>query len=240
MLINPYLIRMKTTPFAFLRGLLLLFGIFMLASCAKENSNDVNQDRIYAEYELYYDKNADKTYASAIFRFGNATGTQLELTAPSEVKFNNDVIPFDPVFSYYRKEYAGLITTGTFTFTDTEGNSYTNTINPYKTIAFPAIDTIHSNNSYTVTWVGDSLLANERVDLWIDGTMQNNSELFIQYTQGAKDVVLSASRLQNLGIGNATCVMDRIWETTATGVTSAGGKVRAKYRALNETAYVTP
>lgn len=231
---------MKTSPCALLRGLLLLFGLSILVSCAKENSNDVNQDRIYAEYELYYDKNTDKTYASAIFRFGNATGTQLELTAPSQVKFNNDVIPFDPVFSYYRKEYAGLVTTGTFTFTDTEGTSYTNTISPYKTIAFPAIDTIHSNNSYTVTWVGDSLVTNERVDLWIDGTMQNNAELFVQYTPGADNLVLAANRLQNLGTGNATCTMDRIWETTAASVTSAGGKIRAKYRALNETAYVTP
>src|SRR5262245_21459177 len=89
-------------------ALLTILSTFMsLSSCKKEDSDDVNQDKIYAEYELFYDKNTDKTYASAVFKFSNALGTNLQLTSPSEVKFNSDVIPWDPVFSYYRKEYAG-------------------------------------------------------------------------------------------------------------------------------------
>ena len=231
---------MKTFSLSILQGLILLSGLFMFASCGKENSSDVNQDRIYAEYELYYDKNTDKTYASAIFRFGNATGTPLELTAPSQVKFGNDVIPFDPVLAYYRKEYAGQINSGTFTFEDTQGLTFTNTISSYKSVMFPAMDTIHSSNSYTLTWIGDSITANERIDLWIDGTMQNNAELFVAYTLNQDNFVLPANRLANLGIGNATCTMDRVWETDASSVTSAGGKVRAKYRPLNKTVYVTP
>jgi hypothetical protein len=233
-------IQMKITSFNVFRMLLCVFGITSFVSCAKENSDDVNQDRIYAEYELYYDKNTDKTYASAIFRFGSATGTQLELTAPSDVKFNNDVIPFDPVFSYYLKEYSGRITSGTFTFTDTDGLIFTNPVSSMRTIAFPAMDTIHSSNSYTLTWVGDSVVANERAELWMDGPLQNNAELFIQYTLNTNNFVLGANRLQALGVGTTACTLERIWETTATGVTGAGGKVRFKYRALNASVQVVP
>ncbi len=225
--------------FSFL-GLSIISGLFLTTSCKKESSEDVNQDKIYAEYELYYDKVTDKTYASAIFKFGNATGTQLQLTAPSEVKFNNDVIPYDPLFAYYRKEYAGLVTSGTFHFKDTQGATFSNTVNTANLISFPAVDTIHNSGSYTFTWVGDSVAANEWVDLWMDGTAQNNAELFLQYTTNSKNIVLAANRLQNLGVGAASCSLTRVRETTATGVTSAGGKVRGKYHALNKTIYIAP
>jgi hypothetical protein len=220
-------------------GLSLFAATTFIQSCANEDSTNVNQDRIYAEYELYYDANTDKTYASAIFRFGHASGTQLELIAPSQVTFNGDIIPFDATFSYYRKEYAGKITSGTFVFNDADGNSFTNAVSTDRTIAFPAnMDTIHNANSYTLTWVGDSIVQNERVDLWMDGPLQNNAEYFMGYVENTNSVILAANKLQNLGIGSTLCTMERIWEDTAIGVTSAGGKVRVKYKALNRTIQV--
>jgi len=232
---------MKIPAFHAARGIAFLCLVCLLMGCAKEDSDDVNQDRIYAEYELFYDKNTDKTYASAIFRFGNAAGTQLQLTAPSEVKFNGDVLPFDPVFSYYRKEYSGLVTSGTFVFTDTQGVSYSNSVSSTRTLAFPAsLDTIHSSNSYTLTWAGDSVVTGERVDLWMDGPLQNNVEYFTQYTLNTNSFVLPANRLQALGTGSTACAMERIWEQTASSVTGAGGKVRVKYKALSRTIQVVP
>lgn len=225
---------MKCSGFNVLKGIVVLFIAVTFTSCANEDSSGVNQDRIYAEYELFYDANTDKTYASAIFRFGHASGTQLELTAPSEVKFNGDVIPFDGTFSYYRKEYAGRITTGTFVFTDTDGNSFTNTVSSTRTIAFPAgLDTIHNTSSYSLTWIGDSIVQDERVDVWMDGPLQNNAEFFTQYLVNTNSIVLAANKLQALGLGTTTCTMERIWEQNAVGVTGAGGKVRTKYKAVN-------
>lgn len=231
---------MKTAASKLLYVFAFILGAGQLISCAKENSNDVNQDRIYAEYELRYDANTDKTYASAIFRFGNATGTQLELSDPSTITFNGDAIPFDPVFSYYRKEYSGNITSGTFVFTNTEGTSFTNAVTNPRTVAFPAIDTIHNANSYTLTWIGDSVVSNEHMDMWMDGPQQNNAEFFTQYTLNTHNLVLAANQLQNLGIGATTCTLERTWETSAGSVTGAGGKVRAKYKAHDITIQVAP
>ncbi len=217
-------------------GIILFAATNLIQSCASEDSTNVNQDRIYAEYELYYDANTDKTYASAIFRFGHASGTQLELTAPSQVTFNGDVIPFDATFGYFRKEYAGNVSSGTFVFTDADGNAFTNSVSTDRTIAFPTdMDTIHNVNSYTLVWVGDSIVQHERVDVWMDGPLQNNAEYFMQYLENTNSVVLAANKLQNLGTGSTLCTMERIWEDTAIGVTSAGGKVRVKYKALNRT-----
>jgi hypothetical protein len=231
---------MKCSSFSVLKGIAIAFIVVLFTSCAREESTDVNQDRIYAEYELYYDKNTDKTYASAIFRFGNATGTQLELSAPSEVRFNGDVIPFDAAFAYYRKEYAGPVTSGTFVFTDTEGNSFTNSVGSTRTIAFPSVDTIHNSGSFTLAWIGDNVVANERVDVWMDGPLQNNAEFFTQYLANTNSMVLAANQLQQLGTGSTTCTMERIWEENAAQVTGAGGKVRVKYKALNRVIQVVP
>jgi hypothetical protein len=232
---------MKSSSLHVLRGIVILFIAITVTRCASENSSDVNQDRIYAEYELFYNANTDKTYASVIFRFGNPSGTQLELTSPSEVTFNGDVIPFDQGFSYYRKEYSGNVTSGTFVFTDTEGNTFTNTVSTDRTLAFPAgLDTIHNANSYTMTWVGDSVVADEHVDLWMDGPQQNNIEYFMQNLLNTNSFVLAANKLQALGVGATNCSMERRWEQDAVGVTGAGGKVRVKYKAHDVTIQVAP
>lgn len=61
---------MKKLMYGMIGALLLL-----VASSAKEDSSDVNQNKIYCDYELFYNQNDDKTQAVARFRFGGPTGT---------------------------------------------------------------------------------------------------------------------------------------------------------------------
>lgn len=211
----------------------------VLLSCKKENSEDVNQDKIYAEYELFYDKNQDKTFASAIFKFSNNLGTQLELTSPSEIKFNSDVIPYDPTFAYYRKEYAGLVTSGTFSFKDKNGTVYTNAVSLAKIITNPTIDTIRRTSAYAYNWIGDSIIANETVGLVIGNNINTlNFQVFIQNSLNSKNLILPLNQLNQLPVGMSYTQLDRQIETNASGVTSAGGKIRGKYRALNKNLYI--
>ncbi|MGQ0828848.1 MAG: hypothetical protein ACT4ON_10685 [Bacteroidota bacterium] len=230
---------MKTYFFKLKFIISLVFIVTAVTSCKKEESKDVSQEKIYAEYELFYDKNQDKTYASAIFKFSNVLGTQLQLTAPSEVRCNGDIIPYDPVFAYYRKEYAGQVTTGTFVFKDTDGKSYTNVISNIKTIANPAVDTISKSSSYTYTWVGDALTANESAAITVSNTANGTQfQYFFQNTISSTNFVMGASNLNNLPTGMATCHLERTIETAASAVTSAGGKIRGKYKALNRNVYI--
>jgi hypothetical protein len=229
---------MKSLKIIAISATTLLATLF--TSCAKEESKDVAQDKIYAEYELYYDKNQNKTYASAVFKFSNVTGTNLQLTAPSEVTFNNDIIPFDGTFAYYRKEYAGLIQSGTFNFKDTDSKVYSNSVSLAKVIAnpnFASTDTIkRSNGAYTYTFSGDSITANEIAGLTI--AFNSNFQVFYQSTLGAKNFVLPLTQLNALSIGLNYCRLDRTFEKAAPDVTSAGGKIRGKYRSEDKNVYV--
>lgn len=224
----------------FLCSFSILAASLLFFSCKKEDSSDVNQQKIYAEYELFYDANAGKTYASAVFKFSNALGTNLQLTSPSEVKFGSDVIPYDPVFAYYRKEYAGMVNSGTFTFKDQGGTTYTNSVTLPAAITAPTIDTINrALGAYTFTWAGDSITPNTWVNLTINNTANAlNYQYFLQNTANAKNIVLGLSQLNQLPIGAAFTQLERVYQTNAPSVTSAGGLVRSKYKPLNKNLYV--
>jgi hypothetical protein len=220
-------------------SLLATVLLMLFSSCQKADSKDVSQDKIYGEYELFYDKNTDKTYASAVFKFNSNTGNQLQLTAPSEIKFNNDVIPYDPIFAYYRKEYSGQINIGTFNFKDTEGKVYSNQVVLSKVINNPIIDTIKRIGSYAYNWVGDSVSANETVGLTIGNLLNTaNFQVFLQNTVNSKNIILPLNQLNQMPVGLSYCQLDRQIESNAVNVTSAGGKIRGKYRGLNRNLYI--
>lgn len=90
----------QSTAAVFFAGRLLI----STPSCSREDSNDADQDRIYAEYDLKYDTNQNKTIVSAVFKFSSALGTNLELSSPSQVKFGTDVLNCDATFACCRKE----------------------------------------------------------------------------------------------------------------------------------------
>ncbi len=217
----------------------LLFLIFMATSCIREDSSDVNQDKIFTAYELYYDGNEDKTYAKAIFKFSNAMGTHLELTSPSQVTFNDDVLSFKSGVAYYEKEYAGKISSGTFEWTDVDGLSYSNTI-ALNSVDFPtSLDTISTQAAEEVFWVGDSLWSNEHVSLTIrDQPAGTVSRSFSQDNTHSNSIILSLNKLQELEQGENIMIMDRYYRPGLTEKTSAGGIILGRYRPPNNTVYI--
>jgi hypothetical protein len=221
----------------FILAMLSLSAFYFMTSCARENSDDVNQDRIYCEYELSYNANEDKTYARAIFKFGNALGTLLELTSPSEVRFNGDLLTFKSALAYYEKDYAGFTQSGTFTWKDTDGNEFSNTISIVP-IDYPAaLDTIPRSGAYELFWVGDSLSANQSVILTANGVLEGDAQIFTQTNLNSKSIILPANQLQILGKGQGTLWMDRMYSPGLQQQTSAGGKITGKYRPVNKQVY---
>lgn len=74
----------------------LVLSLFFLSACEVEASADVNQERIYADYKVFYNSNTDKTWVIARFRFGGPTGTLLELNALASVSFDGDELLLGP------------------------------------------------------------------------------------------------------------------------------------------------
>ncbi len=208
----------------------------LLASCAKEESSNVNQDSVYSIYELFYNQELGKTTARATFRFGGPTGTLLDLSEPAVSIFDGDELLYNALTGVHKKEYSGLTPSGTFTYTDLDGNTFTNTTVEIDSIRFPAIDTINSEAAFTFSWVGNPLAEGETVNLTIDGAQQNNFEIFSTSLEGATELVLPVNKLRRLGIGNANCVLQRIHNRLDVDEgTSTGGRMAVWYTTATKT-----
>ncbi len=213
-------------------------AIFLMAaifsSCEVEDSADVNQDKIYTDYELFYNSNSDKTWVVARFRFGGPTGTLLELKDPAAVTFDGELLPFNALFAGHYKEFAGQLAGGTFEYTNTMGETFINEVPNYEPIEFPSdLDTLSKSAAYSLAWDGTPLASDQWVDLFIGSWTWGQDALFIQNSDGASDLVLGVNQLSNLPIGNSTMFMDRSTDVEVTEGTGEGGRIRGKYRAKN-------
>ncbi len=221
------------------RVLLLLMLGWLLTGCGtSEDSDDVNQDRIYTDYELFYNANDDVTHAIARFRFGNPFGSILELTSSSgaSVTFNGEPLAYSSLWGGHHREYAGNVTSGTFRYTDTEGTVYVNSLPTGTSIAFPSgLDgsALSKSMAYALAWQGSALAPNDQVGIFIGSWTWGDDALFWTDADGATEIVMGVNALRNLSLGSATVFMDRWNAVDVTQGTSAGGRMRYKYRAPN-------
>jgi hypothetical protein len=220
--------------------LVFAFSLFSaLYSCNVEDSGDVNQDKIWTHYELFYNTNDDKTVAVARFRFGGITGTLLELNEDASVTFNGEPLEFNNWYFGHTKEFAGLVDSGTFVYQDLDQLTFTNTVMPFDTIAFPVgFDTIYNTQANTLAWDGNPLAANEHVGLFVGSWTWGDDALYVQSADNATDIVLGANQLSNVPVGPSTLFMDRWTEVDAAQATGEGGRVIGKYRAENRVVQV--
>jgi hypothetical protein len=225
---------MKTSIISFVTA---AFVLLFVTSCQKQPSDAVDQSRIRTDYELFYDKNTNKTTAIAAFRFGESiTGTVLELSGGAQVKFNNDVLVYNTFLSRYEKEYTGLVSAGTFTYRDVNGKVLTNTVQEIKAIDFPANPatlTISKAQEFLLNWEGSPLVQNDGVGVLI-GTL-----VFTETTFNATRVRMTPAQLQSANTGAYVAFMDRTTLYPLQQQTNTGGSIITKYRAVNKNVSIT-
>lgn len=208
--------------------LMLAFG------CGTENSADVNQDRIYTAYELYYNQNEDVTYAWARFRFGNALGTLLELTAPSTVSFDSQPMAWRPLLAYYELKLPGKVLNGTFHFEDTEGNTFENTVEIHEIAYNDTTTTIDKSAAYAYFWDGAALAADENVTFSVNGNAEGDARIFLANAVGDESVIFTVNKMEALPAGQAAdCWLDRRYEPAIVESPAAGGNLIGRYRPTN-------
>ncbi len=215
-------------------SLCLVGLVSFLMSCESEDSENVNQDRIYALYELFYDVNRDVTFARTTFFFGNPTGTKLELSEGASVSFNGQELSFDRTLAYYVREFSGLVQSGIFEYNDLDDNTFTNFVS-IATADFPdgQSTTVDKSQSYEIVWDGTALAEGESVTVSIVPNAVSESKLFIQDNNGATSIILTPNRLEEIESSTGELVMDRFSSSDPTQATSAGGEVLGHYRAGN-------
>jgi hypothetical protein len=214
--------------------LFLFFGTIL--ACAKEDSADVNQDKIYCDYEVFYNQNEDKTHAIAQFRFGGPTGTLLELTDSTDayVKFNGTKMPYNIWYNAHHVEFAGQLVDGVFEYRNTNGDFYINNIPAPVNIAFESgFDTIRKSIAETLTWEGSELIEDEYVGVFVGSWTYGQDAAFFTADNGATGIVMGVTQKAELALGESTVYMDRSLTKDIIEGPSEGGKIRYKFRCTN-------
>ena len=214
-------------------SLSLLFAVVFTA-CTGESAGDVNQDRIYTEYEQFYNSNTGTTTVIARFRFGNALGTILELDSTDNVKFNGDVLPYNIFWGGHAKDYVGNIPPGTFVYTNLDGNVFTNTVPAFESIDFPSNFTeLSRSTAYDFQWTGTALSQNQEVGVFVGSWAWGDDTWNFTNSVGANNMVFGVNSLSNLPLGTSTVYLDRTTKKTNIQGTSRGGVIKGKFRAPN-------
>ncbi|MBE2254165.1 MAG: hypothetical protein IAE78_31845, partial [Myxococcus sp.] len=193
--------------------------------CGGEDSSVVRQDRVFTQYWLFYDANADVTFARATFRLGHGLGTVLELTAPAKVTFNDKALSFQPVPGWHELQLPGRVT-GTFVYANVDGERFTVEVPALPEVAVQSDLTIPAGRAFTFAWQGPPIARDERLEVIVTGENKLDFSIIEQRGVGAVDVVLPADKTRRFN-AQGWLGLRRTLEAVARQSPDAGGVVWA-------------
>ncbi|MCB9190341.1 MAG: hypothetical protein H6603_06340 [Flavobacteriales bacterium] len=213
-----------------------LFILFVvgLASCKKEVTVNVDQDKIFTHYQLSYDENSNTTTAKATFRFNNQDGTRLQLSEPSTVTADSQTMEWSEENGNYTKEFSGLVPTVLFQWVDLDGNSFSNTAE-IRDIDYPVTlpDYSYADSVNYFQWEGAALDSFESASITFYGT--NQARVFAVDSIAATTITIDSVRLSQVDSGEVLLVLKKLYSPDLVEGTSKGGLIQGSYQPTNRT-----
>lgn len=208
----------------------LALAILAVSACKREDSANIDQQRIYADYEYTYDGDSYQSIAEVTFRLDNSKGTKIELSDPANVRFNGEAMSYKNSSGSYRLNSSVNVIGGTYKYTDMGTQTYENSTAALTYIDLPyGLSAISRNGSFFLPWSGDPLQAGEAITVTISGGDQSGSETWTINTVGASYIVLDQYKLNDLRAGTAYIQIKRQVVSGIHQSTLAGGKITSTY-----------
>lgn len=225
---------------------ILTISVLLLSGCTPVetgNIKDVTQSEIFQNYSFTSD--GSSTTATAKLSFAGANGTTLKLTSPSKVLFNGQ--PLDEktgtyTGTYYEKRFDTTLNSGTFTFTDTKGKTYTNTVG-IPTIDFKTSPTAINRSAITrLPIVNGDKIANSSVTIEIEyenkqGFQEKKVPVFpnkqdvnsAYFDAKTNSIVIEPNIWQGVDANKIELQITSNTETKLQQGTSIGGKISSEF-----------
>jgi len=213
--------------------------IMVACSTATEPCTAVNQDRIHQSLSASYDAETDQSSARAQFRFGDGSGTTLEMAGNCAIVHDTFILNKSTFLgASYSGEKSGFVPAHVFTFTDDDSKAFVNS-GTITTIAFTrSAPTSISKGTPVTVGFSDALGANESVTLHIAGE-GNKFASASTSTNGATSVTISAEDMKFLSAGPAEIYLTRSKTDNLTQAASAGGNFSVSYSTAHQTTTIT-
>lgn len=205
--------------------------ILFFTSCQREESINIDQSRIYTEYEYTYDAEQSQSIMNASFRLDNNGGKRIELSFPARVAFDGESMSYRSAFGDYQLKRTGSLINGTFVYTDLNDNVYENNISAIKAIELPfGLNTISRNGNFFLPWDGDDLQPGETITVTIDPQGEGSTKSFTTSSAGASHIILDEYRLKQIEPGMAKIRIMRERTSSLTSAPLSGGRLVLKYK----------
>ncbi len=162
-----------------LKKQLLLVIMLSISGCDDDKRTPITDGKVYSELVVRYDKNTNKTSASAAFWDGSRSGKRLIFHGDATLTFQDVPMDYRSVYYTYIKELNNHQSPAIFRFVDVNNREFVNSA-AVNTIDFPItqpLDTIDSSIPLTILWAGLALENLEKVSLRIEnvGTTQDTT-----------------------------------------------------------------
>lgn len=212
---------------------IVMMTLLFFTSCKKEVSTNVDKDRIYTIYDVSYDQQLNRTEVQATFRVDHSSGQRIELVYPSRVDFDGDRLAYRDLLGTYDLTRSGNMLGRPITFTDNEGNQFSNSL-AANAIDLPfGLNSISKNADFYLPWNGPALEAGETVTVILGGRR------FTTSLTGSTYIVLQRFEMQNLTAGTAQIQIAREKESTLSQSNLSGGRIKATYLSRKITVNIT-
>ena len=212
--------------------LAVILGLLSLGCASTDTGKctDVNQNSIHQSLSASYDTNSDTTSASATLRFSGPTGTTLEMNGNCNIANSQYTLTKSTFLgTSYNGSGSGFKAAHSFTFTDSNNKSYTNSAT-IPTVAFSGTPPATASKAAGVTVnFTPALAAGEIVQLLISSTTGTGTVVASTSTAGATSVTATSTDFDHITTGAAQMYVQKSHTTTATDITSAGGAFTVSY-----------
>ncbi len=217
-----------------------LLSILFFTACKKEASINIDQNRIYSDYEVTYDQMSNQTVMQAIFRVDHNSGKKIELTYPARVGFNDENLAWKNLGGSYRATRSGNHLNGSFTYFDVDENNFENTGSVINPIDLPfGLNNISKNGNFFLPWAGAALEPGETVKVVISGGSQSGSKTFTAAIIGSSYISLEQYKLNNLVVGTAKIQVFREKTAGLQQSNLSGGRITSTYKGRKITINIT-
>ncbi len=208
-----------------------ILSVLFLTACKKEASVNIDQNRIYSEYELVYDQESNQTTTSAIFRVDHSSGKKIELVYPSRIGFNGESLAYRKMLGQYDNVRSGNNLQGAFSYFDNDQKEYSNSAGEISPIDIPfGMNSISRSGNFFLPWNGAALQSGETVEVIISGGSQSGSKTFNATAVGSSYIVLDQYKLNNLVAGTATIQITRQKTAGLQSSNLSGGRITSIYK----------
>ena len=174
------------------RFLIVVLLIGLISSCRKDSS-EIEQNRIYQEYDVVFNNQTGNTEVSATFREDDASGKILRLTGGAKVYFNEQQISGK---SNFYETYAGFVSPVKIEFVDSDGKKYTNYSFGINYVDVSPLQNFISGTNNYFSWGGSAVGENESVTFYARNSEGTSNDQRVSQ-QGASAINLNSTFFNN-------------------------------------------